>query len=400
MGTRELTQVQQMPTVFDEDGNLQQAVLKGENITFTFNSRNQLLHSNNVHYQYDAENQRIAVNQTQYVINSQPALSQMLVKTDNGQSTYYVYGLGLIGEESAGNYVAYHYDFRGSTVALTDKNGQVIENIHYSPFGELLTQPTHNTPFLFNGMYGVMTGANGLNYMRARYYSADIRRFVNQDVLLGNIADGQSLNRFAFVTGNPVSFVDPFGLKPACSNGKLSRTWPEEQPHVYECKGNDMKKVCASKNDERGCHLFEAPQGGSNDGARCYGGFGGYVDTHYILIGANSETAFISQGGKACQFRTDCMSIGPGFFLGSGGHVPFGIAMDDIESSLSGSSLGFSLDIGACLKSYGGNIGIGYNESGITSVGSSKGSARFGVGCGLSFTLDICNTESQGCNKP
>ncbi len=61
----QLTQVQQMPTVFDEDGNLQQAVLKGENVNFTFNSRNQLLQSNNVHYQYDAENQRIAVNQTQ-----------------------------------------------------------------------------------------------------------------------------------------------------------------------------------------------------------------------------------------------------------------------------------------------------------------------------------------------
>ncbi len=112
--TNQLTQVQQMPTVFDEDGNLQQAVLNGENITFTFNSRNQLLQSNNVHYQYDAENQRIAVDQTHYVINSQPVLSQVLVKTDNGHSTYYVYGLGLIGEESADNYFAYHYDFRGS----------------------------------------------------------------------------------------------------------------------------------------------------------------------------------------------------------------------------------------------------------------------------------------------
>jgi RHS repeat-associated protein len=61
-------------------------------------------------------------------------------------------------------------------------------------------------------LYGVMTDGNRLNYMRARYYSAEIRRFVNQDILLGNVADGQSLNRFAFVTGNPVSFVDPFGL--------------------------------------------------------------------------------------------------------------------------------------------------------------------------------------------
>jgi len=89
----------------------------------------------------------------------------------------------------------------------------VVERFDYSPFGELLTQPTHDTPFLFNGQYGVMTDANDLYYMRARFYSPDLRRFINQDILLGNIADGQSLNRYAYVRGRVVSRVDPFGLE-------------------------------------------------------------------------------------------------------------------------------------------------------------------------------------------
>ncbi len=137
-----------------------------------------------------------------------------MVKEDNGQKTfYYVYSLGLIGQETNGEYLSYHFDFRGSTVALTNSSKQVVERFQYSPYGVLLNGDASKTPFLFNGMYGVMTDGNGLYYMRARFYSPEIRRFVNQDVLLGSIGDGQSLNRFAFVTGRPVSFVDPFGLE-------------------------------------------------------------------------------------------------------------------------------------------------------------------------------------------
>jgi RHS repeat-associated protein len=120
--------------------------------------------------------------------------------------------LGLIGEESAGNYFSYHFDYRGSTIAITNITGQLIDIVQYSPFGVVLSQPTFDTPFLFNGLYGVMTDGNRLNYMRARYYSPEIRRFVNQDVLLGRIADGQSLNRYIFVKGKPAQYTDPFGL--------------------------------------------------------------------------------------------------------------------------------------------------------------------------------------------
>ena len=49
--------------------------------------------------------------------------------------------------------------------------------------------------------------------MRARYYNIDIKRFINQDVVIGNIDSSASLNRYAYVEGNPVSYLDPFGLK-------------------------------------------------------------------------------------------------------------------------------------------------------------------------------------------
>ena len=68
--------------------------------------------------------------------------------------------------------------------------------------------------YLYNGQYGVKTDRDGLYYMRARYYDQDIKRFINRDVLSGDIGNSQSLNRFCYVQGNPVSLTDPFGLCP------------------------------------------------------------------------------------------------------------------------------------------------------------------------------------------
>jgi RHS repeat-associated protein len=92
--------------------------------------------------------------------------------------------------------------------------GQIIQRFQYAPYGELVSGEDSQTLFLFNGMYGVMTDENSLYYMRARFYSPEIKRFVNQDVLLGNIAEGQTLNRFAYVNGSPMGSIDPEGQVP------------------------------------------------------------------------------------------------------------------------------------------------------------------------------------------
>ncbi len=127
--------------------------------------------------------------------------------------TFYVYGLGLLHEETSTTLRYYHPDRRGDTVALTDGTGTVTDRASYGVYGEILARNgTTNTPFLFNGKWGVQTDGNGLNHHRARYYHPLLRRFLNQDTILGSITDSASLNRFAYANGNPVSLIDPFGL--------------------------------------------------------------------------------------------------------------------------------------------------------------------------------------------
>jgi YD repeat-containing protein len=95
----------------DDDGNMISGPLSGDTANFAFDSRNRLMSAGETVYHYDAENQRVGVNQSRYVVNSQPALSQVLVKTEvDGTQIYYVYGLGLIGQEQNGEYLSYHKD--------------------------------------------------------------------------------------------------------------------------------------------------------------------------------------------------------------------------------------------------------------------------------------------------
>ena len=65
---------------------------------------------------------------------------------------------------------------------------------------------------MYDDREGVLTDSNGLLYMRARYYSPDMRRFVNADILAGKISNAITLNRYAYANGNPVSNIDPLGL--------------------------------------------------------------------------------------------------------------------------------------------------------------------------------------------
>ncbi len=71
------------------------------------------------------------------MVNPNTPLSQVLIEKENKRQTYYVYGLGLISEENGkGDYRTYHFDLRGSTIALTDLQARVTDSFQYDPYGK------------------------------------------------------------------------------------------------------------------------------------------------------------------------------------------------------------------------------------------------------------------------
>jgi len=201
---------------YDLDGNM----LSNGTLSCIYDSSNRLISAGGHTYTYNAEDVRIrnlcdecCCEDTTYTYDTNAKLSRLLCKTTNNVTTKYVYGIGLIGEEVSNNFKTYHFDFRGSTIAITDANGNITDTFAYDSYGKLISRTgTSEVIFGYNGRDGVVTDDNGLIYMRARYYSPELRRFINADIIAGEISDSTSLNRYSYVNGNPVSYIDPFGL--------------------------------------------------------------------------------------------------------------------------------------------------------------------------------------------
>ncbi|NWL90478.1 hypothetical protein DMN77_23300 [Paenibacillus sp. 79R4] len=215
-----LSSVGLYPVELDADGNLLY-YSDGEKMgAYEYDARNRLTRSGKASYRYDWKGERISLTYrgktTRYVVDDATRLSRVLMELDEtGEvKAYYIYGLGLIGREDAqGQYSSYHSDLRGSTTLLTNEQGMVTDRYTYGVYGELEQhEGTTSQPFQYNGRDGVMTDPNGLYYMRARYYHPGLKRFLNRDLIRGDIRDGQTFNRYAYVNGDPVKYVDPLGL--------------------------------------------------------------------------------------------------------------------------------------------------------------------------------------------
>ncbi|CAK8723977.1 hypothetical protein GMJAKD_13440 [Candidatus Electrothrix aarhusensis] len=297
-----------LPVQHDADGNMVQGPLNGKAVSFVFDSRNRLRQVGSTVYTYNAENQRIAAADggasTQYIINPNASLSQVLIREDQaGKKTYYVYGIGLIGQEKNGAYRSFHYDFRGSTVAMTDETGKITHQYAYTAYGTVkAVQEEAFNPFRYVGQYGVMYEGNGLYYMRARYYQPELRRFLGEDPIWNK-------NLFAYVEGNPLVGIDPSGLY--VYGPQLSRLGPGYNPGFHEDEYTRRLSSCGAAsivnmvrhitNNPNGANLGTEIQALTRLGATKMEGTSGRM---YQISNFNQLESRLSYHGIQSDFRS------------------------------------------------------------------------------------------------
>jgi RHS repeat-associated protein len=141
---------------------------------------------------------------TNYSLDLNTGLTQVL---SDGSSSY-LYGLGRISEDNT-DWVYYLTDALGSVRQLADTSATVLMAQSYDPYGTPLT--TYGETTSNYGFTGEWTDDTGLQHLRARYLDTGIGRFISRDVWGGNFNDPLSLNRWNYVEGNPVNWVDPSG---------------------------------------------------------------------------------------------------------------------------------------------------------------------------------------------
>ncbi len=120
-------------------------------------------------------------------------------------------GRRIARRDSVGNVFYYFADHLGTTRTITDANGNVCYDAEFTPYGQEMAK-TNTCPQNYKFTGYERDPETGLDYAFARYYSARLGRFLSADPLAGAVNDPQSLNRYAYVSNNPVNFIDPLGL--------------------------------------------------------------------------------------------------------------------------------------------------------------------------------------------
>ena len=132
-------------------------------------------------------------------------------------------------KEEEGSYKFLHKDYLGSILAISDEEGNKLEQRHYDAWGnlthlqigagEVLTDKEQIAKLLENSQLIIDRGYTshehlwevGVIHMNGRLYDPLLRRFLNADENIQDPHNTQIYNKYGYVTNNPLLYNDPSG---------------------------------------------------------------------------------------------------------------------------------------------------------------------------------------------
>ena len=119
---------------------------------------------------------------------------------------------------SGASVVYFNGDHLGSTSALTDQTGAVVERDSYDAWGKRRNADGTDDPTcsLTSATTRGFTAQEHIDSLcainfNARIYDPVIGRFMSADAQVPNALNGQSFNRYSYVENRPLSWIDPTG---------------------------------------------------------------------------------------------------------------------------------------------------------------------------------------------
>jgi RHS repeat-associated protein len=208
-------------STYDLNGN---NLTRGDGTSLTTNTwdiENRLIQSvtdaSTTNYQYDPNGVRVSSKtngvETRYLVDRNRPHASVVIEYDvNGNSIVdYTYGIGLISQQRGSLTAFYHADGLGSTRFLTDSSGSVTDTYLYDAYGNSIgSSGTTVNNYLYTGEQ--FDRNLGEYYLRTRYYNPSQGRFTGRDPFDGMLEEPLSLNKYAYVHGNPVNATDPTGM--------------------------------------------------------------------------------------------------------------------------------------------------------------------------------------------
>jgi RHS repeat-associated protein len=200
--------------LYNSNGNMISKADSSGTTQFAWDFENRLIQavtpsSGSVSYKYDALGRRIQSApssgfSTNFTYDGQDVAQD---KTSAGVITEYLNSPGIdnkIRQKIGTTLYYFAQDHLGSTTALTDSKGALVERETYDAYGN--TAGTAKTRYGFTGRE--RDSLTGLQYNRARFYDPQLGRFISEDPIGLN----GGLNFYAYVENSPINATDPSGL--------------------------------------------------------------------------------------------------------------------------------------------------------------------------------------------